>query len=376
RAIARRAASISRAVIRARLVAFRPNSPKETSAPRCARPALRPLNCLRYLVRFGWSMVAYALRSGLRRSGSFGRCGCRACSRRLGIALGRCRLRDLGLVKHFAFEDPHFHADDSVRGAGLRQAVVDVSTEGVQRNPAFAVPLGAGDFRTVQAARHAHLHTQRATAHRAHHRALHGAAEHHALLDLLRDAVRNQLRIQLRLADLGDVDTYVDDGHAEQLRSLLTQLLDVLALLADHDARTRRLDRDVDFLRRALDLDTAHRSFVQSFRQELTHPEIGVHVQGELLLAGVPARAPVPGNTQPYAKRIYLLTHALILLTVADADGDMTVALDDARATPLGASGEALQLRRFIHMDERHFQLVDVGAVVVLGVRDSGLEHL
>src|SRR5690242_1083013 len=55
--MARRAASISRAVMRARLVAFRPNSPKETLAPRVARPALRPLNILRYLVRLGCSML-------------------------------------------------------------------------------------------------------------------------------------------------------------------------------------------------------------------------------------------------------------------------------------------------------------------------------
>src|SRR5215472_17614302 len=54
--MARRAASISRAVIRARLVAFRPNSPKDTLAPRCAKPPLRPLNCLRYLVRLGCSI--------------------------------------------------------------------------------------------------------------------------------------------------------------------------------------------------------------------------------------------------------------------------------------------------------------------------------
>src|SRR6516165_8891133 len=54
--IARRAASISRAVMRARLVALRPNSPKDTLLPRVAKPALRPLNCLRYLVRLGCSM--------------------------------------------------------------------------------------------------------------------------------------------------------------------------------------------------------------------------------------------------------------------------------------------------------------------------------
>jgi hypothetical protein len=33
------------------------------------------------------------------------------------------------------------------------------------------------------------------------------------------------------------------------------QLLDVLALLADHDARTRGLDRDVDLVGGALDQD-------------------------------------------------------------------------------------------------------------------------
>src|SRR5262249_8837535 len=59
RAMARRAASISRAVMRARLVAFKPNSPKETLLPRCARPAIRPLNILRYLVRLGCIITAY-----------------------------------------------------------------------------------------------------------------------------------------------------------------------------------------------------------------------------------------------------------------------------------------------------------------------------
>src|SRR6478672_10207966 len=200
--------------MRARLVAFRPNSPKETLAPRCARPSLRPLNCLRYLVRFGWSMITYALRSGLRRSGGLGRRGRRRTSSR-SFALRRHRLRHLNLVKHLAFEDPHFHADDSVRGVGLREAVVDVSTEGVQRNAPFAIPLGTGDFGTIQTARDANLHTQRAAAHRAHHRALHGAAEHHALLDLLRNAVSDELRIELRLTNLGDVEANVIDGHAE-----------------------------------------------------------------------------------------------------------------------------------------------------------------
>src|SRR3569833_3452960 len=119
--------------MRARRVAFRPNSPKETLAPRCARPSLRPLNCLRYLVRYGWSMITYALRSGLRRSGGgLGRGGGRRTSSR-NIALGRGRLRLHTLVYLIAFEDPLFLADDSKQSVGFRQAVVDISTERVQR---------------------------------------------------------------------------------------------------------------------------------------------------------------------------------------------------------------------------------------------------
>jgi hypothetical protein len=59
--------------------------------------------------------------------------------------------------------------------------------------------------------------------------------------------------------------------HAEQLRRLGAQLLDVLALLADHDARTRRLDRDVDLVGGALDLDAADRGLGQLLAQELAH---------------------------------------------------------------------------------------------------------
>src|SRR5580658_3047678 len=124
--MARRAASISRAVMRARLVDFRPNSPKATELPRWARPVLRPLNCLRYLVRLGCSMIVLYRRllSG----------------RRLVGAAGRYRARGL---EHLALEDPHLHADDAVGGVGLGQTIVNVGAEGVQRHTAFTRPLGA-----------------------------------------------------------------------------------------------------------------------------------------------------------------------------------------------------------------------------------------
>src|SRR5882672_9530885 len=113
--------------MRARLVAFSPNSPKDTLLPRCARPAIRPLNILRYLVRLGCIMTAYS-QSGLRRR--FGRSSCcrslrRRCARALSrsLAFGRRQL-DLRLVEHFALEDPDLHADDAIGGMRLGQAVV------------------------------------------------------------------------------------------------------------------------------------------------------------------------------------------------------------------------------------------------------------
>src|SRR5579862_6071174 len=105
--------------MRARLVAFSPNSPKDTELPRWARPAIRPLNILRYLVRLGCIMIAYS-QSGLRRGFSRGSCSCRglrrcACALSGGLTFSRCLL-ELRLVEHFALEDPDLHADDAVRG--------------------------------------------------------------------------------------------------------------------------------------------------------------------------------------------------------------------------------------------------------------------
>src|ERR1700736_2694500 len=111
----------------------------------------------------------------------------------------------------------------------------------MQWDAPLAILLRTRNLATIEAARNADLHAQRSTAHRAHHRTLHRATEHHALFDLLRNAVCNELRIEFGLPDLGNVQTHVADSHSEQLRRFQPQLLDVLALLADHDAGTGRV---------------------------------------------------------------------------------------------------------------------------------------
>src|SRR5580698_5186161 len=105
--------------MRARLVDFRPKSPKATELPRWARPVLRPLNCLRYLVRLGCSMIVLYRRllSGRRLVGGSSRRRCAAFGRHFRNHFGARGLEDLTL------EDPDLHADDPVGRMGFRQTV-------------------------------------------------------------------------------------------------------------------------------------------------------------------------------------------------------------------------------------------------------------
>src|SRR6478609_1759693 len=66
----------------------------------------------------------------------------------------------------------------------------------------------------------------------------------------------------------------------------------------------------------------------------------------------------------------------LVPRSVADRDVDVRRRLADAVAAPLGARREALQRRALLDVDLRDLQLVDVGAVVVLGVGDRRFERL
>src|SRR6187397_905540 len=78
RVIARRAASICRAVIQAGSRVARPYSPKATVWPPLAMPDIRPRITLRCLTRFGISIGSAPLpddgrgRNGVRRGGSLG----------------------------------------------------------------------------------------------------------------------------------------------------------------------------------------------------------------------------------------------------------------------------------------------------------------
>jgi hypothetical protein len=127
-----------------------------------------------------------------------------------------------------------------------------------------------------------------------------------ALFELLRDRVGDQLRVDFRLADLFDVHVH---RHAHDLGQLGLQDFDVLALLADHDARTRAVHGEARVLGRTLDDDAADRSVLQLLLQVSAGLQVFVEHLSEVAIASVPARRPVTGYCQAKASWVNLLSH-------------------------------------------------------------------
>src|SRR5690606_19452249 len=136
-------------------------------------------------------------------------------------------------AQNFTFENPNLHTDDAVGGAGLSGGVINMGPQGVERHSALAVPLGTGDLGAAQAPANLDLVAFGTMAHAVLHGALHVAAEHHTTLQLLANVLGHQRGIQVGLAHFLDVAV---DRHTHLRGDSCTQLVDILALLANHHA--------------------------------------------------------------------------------------------------------------------------------------------
>src|SRR6266700_2396578 len=230
--------------LRSGAIAFRPNCPNDNVAPEVATPWIRPLCAFRNFVFFG-CIMAYALKPSVVSRSVAARTGT--------VAFGHLLVLGHRIVlEDFALEDPDLDAAGAERGERGRNPVVDIGAQRVQRHAAFAIPFHARDFGAAQATRAVDTNAFGAKAHRRLHCALHGAAECDATLELLGDRFGDQSGVELGLADFDDVD---DDVGIGDVGDLLAQLVDVGALLADHDAGTRRVNRHPALLVRTLDHD-------------------------------------------------------------------------------------------------------------------------
>src|SRR5437667_2358460 len=249
--------------MRSGAIAFRPNCPNDNVAPEVATPWIRPLCAFRNFVFFG-CIMAYALKPSVVSRSVAARTGT--------VAFGHLLVLGHRIVlEDFALEDPDLDAAGAERGERGRHPVIDIGAQRVERHPALAIPFHARDFRAAEAARAVDTNAFGAETHRRLHRALHRAAECDAALELLGDRFGHQRGVELGLADFDDVD---DDVGGGDIGNALAQLVDVGALLADHDAGTRRVDRHAALLVRTLDHDPGDRRLLQFLVQHFADFDI------------------------------------------------------------------------------------------------------
>src|SRR5882672_5187614 len=288
--------------MRSGAIAFRPNCPNDNVAPEVATPWIRPLCAFRNFVFFG-CIMAYALKPFLFRSSS-------VATRPRSVAFGHLLvLRHRIVLQDFALEDPDLDAAGAERGERGRHAVIDIGAQRVQRHAAFAIPFHARDFGAAEAARAVDTNALGAKTHRRLHRALHGAAERDAALQLLRDRFGNQGGVEFGLADFDDVD---DDVGSRDIGNPLAQLVDVGALLADHDTRTRRVDRHAALLVRTLDHDAGDSRLLEFLVQDLADLDVLMQQLAVFVLAGEPTGIPRTVDAETQSDWIDLLTHRLL----------------------------------------------------------------
>src|SRR6202051_4845616 len=277
------------------------------------------------------------------------------------------------MLEDFALEDPDLDAAGAESGERSRHPVIDVGAQRVQGHAALAIPLHARDFGAAETARAVDTNAFGAEAHRRLHRALHGAAERDAALELLRNRFGDQGGVELGLADFDDID---DDVGGGDIGDALAQLVDVGALLADHDTGTRRVDRHAALLVRTLGHDPGDGRLLELLVQDLADFDILVQQLAVFVLAGEPARIPGPVDAEPQSDWIDLLTHRILPRALSarlgfdltNNDRQLREWFVDTPRTATAARCETLHHDAIAEMRLGDDQIVDIEIMVVFGI--------
>src|SRR6266702_7199339 len=214
------------------------------------------------------------------------------------------------LLIDVATVDPGLDPDDAVSGVRLGKTVVDVGPQGVERQTALEVPLGASDLVSVETTGDADLDALAAEAERGVDRLAHGATEADAFLELQRDVLGNQLCVELGFVDLKNVNKHFT---RRPLLNVGLELIDLGALAANDDARARGADDQAQLVAWTLDLDRADAGGLQLLAQ--LSLELDVFDQQFVIAAlDKPTRLPrlVDAEAQPI--RMDFLSHSFPLL--------------------------------------------------------------
>ena len=156
------------------------------------------------------------------------------------------------IAKDFAFEDPHFDADDAVSGFGFGKTIIDIGAKRMKGYTTFAVPFRTAHFGATKATSAVDADAFRTEFERRLNALLHSTTEADAMLEIASYAFGDQLGIHLGFAQFLDVEKDFAVGH---LAKIVLEHFDVFAFATDDDTGFRRKDADFDFVRSAFNLD-------------------------------------------------------------------------------------------------------------------------
>ena len=188
----------------------------------------------------------------------------------------------------------------------LCEAIVDICTNGLQRDGTLVVALRTCDFCTAKSAGNLSLDTLCAQTHCTADRLLHCTAEGDTVLQIQCDLFSNQLCIHIRLLDFYDVDINLLVQHLFQL---CTQFFDLCAATADYDTRLSAVDVDSNLVCETLDLNSRNACCIQVLLDELTNVIIFYQRIAEVRLIREPTRIPILNDADTKTVRINLLAH-------------------------------------------------------------------
>ena len=202
--------------------------------------------------------------------------------------------------------DPNLDTDLAGGGVGFCETIVDIGSQGVERNGTLAGPLDAGDFSAVDTAAGLDLDTLNAHVHGDLHCTLHRTLESDTTLELLRDRLSDELSIGVCALDFLDLEV---DFFLRHLLELGTHRLDIATLAAEDNTRASAEECDANAVGVTLDEDLGDAGLGELGLAEIADLLIFDEERAEVLLGSEPTAAPSVGNADTKTDRINLLTH-------------------------------------------------------------------
>ena len=189
-------------------------------------------------------------------------------------------------------------------------AVVDISTQGVQRSTTLFVHLATSDLGSVQTTTNLNLDTLSTHAHRRSDGHLNGTTVCNLTLQLLSNLLSYDSGIQLRTLNLEDVDLNILFGDFLQL---LFQFVNLLSTLTDNITGASSADSYSHKFQSSLNDDTANASLSKTGVEVLTN--LGILKDGvSVVLTSEPVAIPAADNTEAVTNWINFLSHSLTQL--------------------------------------------------------------